>query len=352
MAIDSSTLTDRIVLREVRGRILRDAEELMFRVLCEQRALWATVNPRGVVPVDGVAGLVGAGGKRLRPSFCAVGFLAAGGNPEDPAIVHACAALEFLHAFALIHDDVLDDSALRRGVPTIHVRHAAEHGRHHWRGEARRFGEGVAILVGDLAYAYAGQLTGSLPPPARMIWDELITEMIIGQYLDVAVAAEAIVDAGLAHWIAVGKSGRYSIHRPLVLGAAIAGRSDLGTVFEHFGAAAGEAFQLRDDLIDAYGDSATAGKLVGQDLEQHKMTLLLTLAAQRDEHVRKLIAMQEWDVPALRAALDATGVRQEIETYINQLVNKARHSIALAPINEVWQQELAEMAAMVAYRDR
>ncbi|HEX5543521.1 MAG TPA: polyprenyl synthetase family protein [Micromonospora sp.] len=352
MSVSTADVAARANSPAMRDRLLARIEECVLRILSEEQARWEAVDPRGRVPVDAIAELIEAGGKRLRPAFCVTGFLAAGGDPDDPTIVDAAAGLEFLHAFALIHDDVMDHSSLRRGMPTVHVRHTGEHTARGWRGESRRYGESVAILAGDLAYSYADRLLAAVPPAAREVWSSLTSETIIGQFLDIAVAAESVVDPELSRWIAVGKSGRYSIHRPLVLGAAIAGRTDLGSAFQEYGTTLGEAFQLRDDLIDAYGDTDAAGKPTGHDLKQHKMTLLLALAAGRDERVRDMITTGEWDSRALHSLLDECGVRDEVEQRIDELVEAARAAITHTEIDPQWQDELRAMALQVAYRDR
>ncbi|MFF9028433.1 4-hydroxy-3-methylbut-2-enyl diphosphate reductase [Streptomyces iakyrus] len=336
--------------------------ELLARVdariqdlLSAEMSRWAAVDPRVAVPVEAIAELVGAGGKRLRPTFCISGYLAAGGSADDDTVVAAAAGLELLHAFALIHDDIMDNSPTRRGVPTVHAHHARVHAERGWVGEARRYGEGVALLAGDLALSYAGRLTNGLPAPAMEIWTELVTEMIIGQQLDIALAAELSPDPDLARWVAVCKSGRYTIHRPLALGASIAGRPGLQAPFEEYGVAAGEAFQLRDDLLDAFGDSAATGKPAGLDVSEHKMTLLLALAAAKDSRVARLVAdgkKGHWDAAELRAALLASGVRRDVEQQIDQLVATARAALDTAPLADDWQQRLGKMAEQVAYRDR
>ncbi|KRV49721.1 polyprenyl synthetase [Wenjunlia vitaminophila] len=340
------------VAARARAEVLARAEARITELLTAERARWNGVDPRAAVPVDAVVDLVRAGGKRLRPAFVAVGFLAAGGEPADPRVADAAGAVELLHAFALIHDDVIDDSPLRRGRPTVHVRYEAEHGRRRWQGEARRFGEGVAVLAGDLAFSYAARLAQELPARARAVWAELVSEMIVGQYLDVAVAAESLLDPGLSEYIANAKSGRYSIHRPLELGAAIAGNTTLAPAFEEYGTALGEAFQLRDDLIDAFGDADVAGKPVGSDATGHKMTLLVSLAARRDPRVRAIVRAGRWDPAELRAALEDAGGRDEVERRIDGLVIRARQALADAPIEDRWRRELHDMAVAVAYRDR
>lgn len=336
--------------RRTRLEVIERVERRLGDLLAAERKRWAEVNDRGTVPVDAVASLVGAGGKRLRPAFCVTGYLAAGGDAAGRQVVDCAAAVELIHTGALIHDDVLDASELRRGSPAVHTRYAAEHLRRGWCGEPRRYGEGVAILSGVLANIYADRLTVGMPRTARDIWTEMLTEIQIGQYLDLAVAAESVTEPELSRWIAICKSGRYSIHRPLLLGAALAERHDLAPVFEEYGETLGEAFQLRDDLIGVFGDSRAAGKPVGLDLEQHKMTLLLAEAAQRDERVRKLISTSTWDTAEL---LDRLGEhRDRIEQRITALVERARHAVGKARIDASWRGELIEMAHEVAYRNR
>ncbi|WP_306368844.1 polyprenyl synthetase family protein [Nocardiopsis sp. CC223A] len=339
-------------LRDLRTRLLDRVESRLDTLLRAERERWARIDPRACVPVDDVASLVTAGGKRLRPAFLLSGHLAAGGDPEDTRAVDCAAAVELVHVGALLHDDVLDDSDLRRGRVTAHVRHLRDHIDHRWRGEARRYGEGVAVLSGDFADILADRLTAELPPGVRLIWNAFLTEIVIGQHLDVDVAARSVVDPDLSRWIAVCKSGRYSIHRPLLLGAALAGRHDLAPVFERYGESLGEAFQLRDDLIDLFGDSDHTGKPVGHDLETHKMTLLLALAVRRDAHVRALVEQPEWDVPRLRDRLDSLGIGDVIEERIGELVADAVQALEHSSLDSAWRDELVAMAHEVAYRNR
>lgn len=354
MTTSTPARTDQRSIQEVRGDLLGRVEERIAQLIETERDRWRPVDSRAVMPIDAIARLLEAGGKRIRPAFCISGFLAAGGDPADPMIVEAATGLELLQAFALIHDDVLDNSELRRGAPTVHVRYATEHVERGWRGEPRRFGEGVAILAGDLAHVWADRLMAPLGRDAREVWDDLRIEMVLGQTLDIAVAAEFVTDTALARWIAVQKSGRYTIHRPLLLGAAIAGRVDLAPQFEEYGQALGEAFQLRDDLIDAFGDTTAAGKPTGLDFAGQKMTLLLTLAVQRHEKVRALVSgagRDGWDGAALREELLQAGGRTEIESHIDELVGKACAAIRRAPLEPGWPDDLAGLARLIAYRE-
>ncbi|MFJ2239623.1 polyprenyl synthetase family protein [Streptomyces sp. NPDC087859] len=340
------------VARRTVEELLQRVQERLSSFLAAERARYAEVNERAVVAIDALSDLVEAGGKLVRPAFCLAGYLAAGGDPEDPGIVDAAAALEMLHISALVHDDVLDDSRTRRGKPAVHLLHATLHRSRGWQGESRRFGEGVALLVGDLALVYSDELMSHAPAAARPEWHHLRSEVMIGQYMDVAAAAEFSVDPALSRLIALIKSGRYTIHRPLVVGASAAGRADLAPALAEYGEAVGEAFQLRDDLLDAFGDSAQTGKTAGLDFSQHKMTLLLGWAMQRDAHIHGLITEPGHTPDEVRGRLLDTGVPEDVERHIAGLVDKGCAAIADAPVDPVWRSELTNMALRVAYRNK
>lgn len=351
MTTPTVPLAHTLQLYELRTEMLARVEERIHGLLGRERHRWRGVNLRAAVPIEELTRIVEAGGKRIRPALCISGYLAAGGAAGSQLAVDAAAALELLHDSALILDDVMDDSALRRSTETIHTRQLGVHTGNGWHGEPRRFGEAVATLAANLAHVYADRLMVAAPAPAQEIWVELRTELMIGQYLDVRAAAETLTDTGLASWIAICKSGRYTVYRPLVLGAALAGRADLAPAFEEYGLAVGEAFQLRDDLIDASGDSLVTGKPTGSDLDQHKMTVLLSLAAERDEEVRQFLAEGRHDAAELRRLLDRSGAAGAVAERIDELLAKANAAIRQAPLDPVWQEELVQLAYQVTHRD-
>ncbi len=197
-------------------------ERRLEQLLSAESDRWSALDPELAAPLGSLRRLLLAGGKRLRPLFCYWGFVGAGGDPDDPRIVDAGAAFELLHAFALLHDDVMDGSPVRRGDRTTHLSFIERHADNSWIGEARRFGEGVAILVGDLAFVYADQLLGGASGPAWAIWNELRIELNIGQYLDVIGTARRERGEARTSMIARYKSGKYTIERPLHLGAMLA----------------------------------------------------------------------------------------------------------------------------------
>jgi geranylgeranyl diphosphate synthase type I len=335
-------------------------EQRLTEVLDDERERWAAVDPDLVEPLDSLARLVLAGGKRLRPAFCHWGFVGAGGDPEDARIVEAGAAFEMLQAFALVHDDVMDGSGMRRGSQTAHLAFADTHVDGGWRGESRRFGEGVAILIGDLAHVYADRFMVRTSADAVAVWNELRIELNVGQYLDVLGTARADADLVRARRIARYKSGKYTIERPLHLGATLAGGdAGLRAQLSGYGDPLGEAFQLRDDLLGAFGDQEITGKPVGDDLREGKPTPLLAIAIQRADADQRTVLelvgtpdLSREGVAAVQAVLVDTEATAEVELTIDRLTDEAITSIETTPITEEARSALVELAHFVAWRDR
>jgi geranylgeranyl diphosphate synthase type I len=320
---------------------------------------WTRIDPALAAPLVSIRDLVLAGGKRLRPAFCYWGFRAAGGAADDTRVIDAGAAYELLHAFALIHDDVMDGSRRRRGAPSVHVAYAEEHERHGWRGEPRRFGEGVAILVGDLTSVMADELLAGAPPDAVTVWNRLRLEVNIGQYLDVLGAADGTFDLERARRVARYKSGKYTVERPLHLGAALAGGlAELAEPLSAYGAPLGEAFQLRDDLLGVFGDPEVTGKPVGDDLREGKPTTLLVLARERAEPSDlRLLArvgsadLDGDDVAALRSHFERCGARAAVEQAIDELTAAALHHLDTAEMPAEVRAALRSRGHDVGRRD-
>jgi geranylgeranyl diphosphate synthase type I len=233
---------------------------------------------------EALSGFVLSGGKRLRPTFAWWGWRGAGGHPdypEAPAVVRAISALELIQACALIHDDLMDASATRRGRPTVHVEFARRHVEAGWRGTPARFGAAAAILLGDLALAWADDMlrAAALPPDALsralVPWEAMRTEVLGGQFLDVLYQASGDPTPRAALQIDRFKTAAYTVERPLHVGAALGGAGpELVAAYRRFGADIGVAFQLRDDQLGVFGDPAVTGKPAGDDLREGKRTLL------------------------------------------------------------------------------
>lgn len=278
---------------------VRDLHDLRRRVqheieteLTAQRRVLAELGDESDALVDAVAALL-RGGKRLRAAFCYWGYSGFGGAHDDAAI-RAATAMEFFQAAALLHDDVMDDSAVRRGAPTAHVRLAARHREQDWLGLPDRFGQAGAILAGDLCLVWTDEVmaTSGLPVAestrARACFDQMRTQLMAGQFLDILHSVRGWESHGHDERIAAArhvvryKSAKYSVEQPLLIGADAAGvdRSDRG-LLSTYGLELGEAFQLRDDALGVFGDPAATGKPAGDDLREGKHTVLLALTLQR-----------------------------------------------------------------------
>jgi geranylgeranyl diphosphate synthase type I len=333
-------------------------EQRLDVLLRAEAARWAELSPDLVPPLESLRRLVMDGGKRLRPAFCFWGYLGAGGDPDSDEVIDAGAAFEMLQAFALVHDDVMDGSATRRGARTAHLEFDDRHTDASWRGEGRRFGEGVAILIGDLAHVYADHLLPRGTPGVRQVWDELRIELNVGQYLDILGTARADTDRESARRIARYKSGKYTIERPLHIGAALAGRLDeLQASLSAYGDPLGEAFQLRDDLLGAFGDQAVTGKPVGDDLREGKPTPLLAAATATAGTAQALVLDQVGradlspdEVADIQQVFVSTGAVDAIEASIDALTAEALDAIALADITVEARAALVELAQFVAWR--
>jgi geranylgeranyl diphosphate synthase type I len=323
---------------------------------------WHALDADLAAPLASLRSLVLAGGKRLRPAFCYWAYVGLGGDPDDRIIIDAGAALELLHTFALIHDDVMDASPRRHGIETVHV----EHGRHHamagWSGEQERFGTGVAILVGDLAFVYSDRLLTAAPRAAKEVFDELRLEVNIGQYLDLLGTARRSANPELARRICQYKSGKYTIERPLHLGAALADPEALPGVvgpLSAYGMPLGEAFQLKDDLLGVFGDPIVTGKPVGEDLREGKPTLLhaLARAAASGADLRLLEDrfgapdLSDAEVTAIQDVFEATGARTQVTGIVEGRVDAALDAAGRLPLSAQACDALTELARFVAGRD-
>lgn len=325
----------------------------------EETARWGALDGEIADLLEGLRRFVLGGGKRLRPAFCHWGFVGAGGDPARPEVVDAGAAFELLQAFALVHDDVMDGSSVRRGATTVHLAHQERHRATGWRGEPRRFGEGVAILLGDLAHVYADRLVPRTTAEVQLVWDELRTELNVGQYLDLVGTAQGGVELEDARRIARYKSGKYTIERPLHVGAALAGRyKDLGGALSAYGDPLGEAFQLRDDLLGAFGDETTTGKPVGDDLREGKPTPLLALATKAADSSQAEVLLtvgrpdlDAHEIAALQTVLRDTDAVAEVEATIEALRGQAVESLATSGLTTDAIDELTQLADFVAHRD-
>jgi geranylgeranyl diphosphate synthase, type I len=307
------------------------------------------------------------GGKRLRPAFAYWGWRAVATEDPGPGVLLLFAALELLHACALVHDDVIDRSATRRGRPTAHVEFAALHRGRKWRGSPEDFGISAAILLGDLALAWAddivfgADLSADAQRRVQRVWADIRTEVLAGQYLDIVAEASAAESIASAMNVDLFKTACYTVSRPLQLGvAAAADRPDVQAAFGQFGTDLGVAFQLRDDVLGVFGDPAVTGKPSGDDLRSGKRTVLLAeaveLADKSDPLAANLLrtsigaALSDAQVGELRDVIEAVGALAAAEQRIATLSQRALATLAAAPINAAAKAGLSELARMATNR--
>jgi geranylgeranyl diphosphate synthase type I len=344
-------------LRHIADRVAARLEA----VLTPELDRWAALDPDLRAPMDEIRRLVMSGGKRLRPAFCHWGHVAAGGDPDAPIVVDAGAAFELMHAFALFHDDVMDDAASRRGEPTTHTVFADHHAAAGWAGESRRFGEGVAILIGDLAFVFADRLLADANPTAWCVWNELRIELNVGQVLDILGSVRGVRDVEQAERICRYKSGKYTIERPLHLGAALASPArfdELSGPLSAYGLPLGDAFQMRDDVMGAFGDTATTGKPVGGDLREGKPTPLLARAIAAADPPQRVelgrvgtSGLTDEQVAAIQQVIVDTGALDDLERTIARLAAEAVAAIERADVDRGARDELVALAAYVSQRE-
>ncbi|MFD3652001.1 polyprenyl synthetase family protein [Streptomyces sp. NPDC058620] len=288
-----------------------------------------------------VAEFVERGGKRLRTAFLWCGWRAAGGSGSSRTVFRVAAALELLQACALVHDDLMDGSPVRRGAPAVHTDFAGAHRAGRMKGSPDAYGTAAAVLTGDLALAWADDLltdTALGSPHGRQLhreWQAMRTEMVAGQYRD--IHAQAVGSSGMDEAVTVAtlKSALYTVARPLALGASLAGAAPGALdALRSAGRCAGLAFQLRDDLLGAFGNPAVTGKPAGEDLRGRKLTYLLAVAtelaaAAHDEDAVDALrpdaagpgtaARSDEAIGRMRAALERTGARAVVEARIAEL---------------------------------
>ena len=337
-----------------------DVERLRQRVdgaltgfLDRRQATLESISPRLLPVAATLRDFLLDGGKRLRPAFCYWGWRGAGGGADEEGVVAAAAALELLQAGALVHDDLIDRSDTRRGLPSVHRRLQSLHAAEGWRGDGARYGEAGAVLLGDMLLMWSDELLGDCGLDreavrrAKPLFDLMRTEVMAGQYLDVLEPAARRAEPGdgdpieRARTVIHYKSAKYTVERPLQIGGLLAGAGPaLVAAYGAFGLPLGEAFQLRDDLLGVYGDPAVTGKPAGDDLREGKRTLLVaeTLATCSAADARLLDellgapGLGRAEVEALRSAITRSGAPERVEARITALLHEALTALDTAPI--------------------
>jgi geranylgeranyl diphosphate synthase type I len=323
-----------------------EIERVLDGFLAERRKEATNMDPRLGSLVDELHSTVGSGGKRLRPRLVLWGYRAGGCQVDEP-VMRAAASLELLHTFALIQDDVMDQSPTRRGRPASHVTLAAQASH-----DGARFGESAAILLGDLALIWADRLmVESGFSAARLeaglaIYHALRTEVTLGQYLDVLLAHGERPTEEDALRVDRYKTATYTVQRPIQLGLALAGApAEAIDSVPAYAVPAGIAFQLRDDLLGALGDPDQTGKPSGEDLLNHKPTWLWARTLRLAPEAAALTELE-----ALRRAVVDSGAAADAESKISALLAEALAAARRLPVPAELREELVGLTEQMVVR--
>ena len=344
----------------------RDAVEIeLSQFVAQQSSLLNSISSDLAPVAHALSTFLLDSGKRLRPLFAFSGFLSTDAE-FTASITRAVASLELLQACALIHDDLMDGSDTRRGRPSIHRHFESVHVQSELEGFAPAYGLAAAVLVGDLALVWSNQmlnearLTSEQLSNVSPIYDEMRTELMAGQFLDIHEQARKSTDLERSIKIARYKSGKYTVERPLHIGAALSGHHSpvLLDALSSFGLPLGEAFQYRDDLLGVFGDPLITGKPVGDDLREGKRTVLVALTdAACTESMRleskKYFGMPELDaggISILQEIITATGAKQKLEAMIEELTQEALKAAESEVIGERAHPLLLELVKITTKR--
>src|SRR3989344_3332312 len=326
--------------------------------LDEKIAEASKIHPETTVLGEEIRRFVAAGGKRVRPAFAYSAYVASSGRSFE-AILYASAALELLHAFALIHDDIIDKADLRRGEPSVHKAFEYFHKNRKFKGSSQKFGIDTAILVGDLALSFADELLNTAPFPAERIrraknyYDLMKKQVIYGEYLDVLAPNKGGVSEKDLLTILEYKTAKYTIERPLHIGAALAGSDEENfKVFTDYGVPLGQAFQIQDDIMGTFSSEGKIGKPVDSDLKEGKQTLLVIKAYEfskgKDRQMlRKVIcnkkAVQE-NIEKARDIIRNSGSLEYSQKLSSRLIDHAKQVIYQAKLVDEGRAYLLEAA--------
>ncbi|MGR3870448.1 polyprenyl synthetase family protein [Streptomyces graminifolii] len=307
-------------------------DQVLRRFVAEEAERFAEIDP-ALEPVAGQLEAAVADGKRLRAAFCYWGWRAVG-QPDSDALVRAAASMELVHAAAVVHDDLIDESPLRHGRPTAHI---ALRGAVRRRPRAVAAARSLAMLVGDLLMGMAGELftTSGLPAAylarARPLWAVLARELIAGECLEI-LRTGAEPDTGASLKVIRYKTAKYTVEQPLLIGGALAGAGGrLRAGYSAYGLPLGEAFQLRDDVLGLFGDPEATGKANADDVRGHRPTALLaetwrSAGTEDRERLRALMGQRSLnaeELDSVRATMRRLKAPDRVEGMIAARVDEA-----------------------------
>jgi len=272
--------------------------------------------------------VLSAGGKRIRPVLTLLACETVGGTARQA--LNAAVAIEMLHNFTLVHDDIMDRATLRRGSQTVHV----------------RWNENVAILAGDqlVALAYQTLLMGAPPEVHGAVVESFTSafrEVCEGQALDEELKLRR--DATIGDYLRmIDKKTAAMIAAAARLGGIVGGGSarEIEALYR-FGKYLGRAFQIQDDLLDVVADRRSFGKAIGGDLQEGKKTYLLLKALERSTGNNRQVLLRvvrrsdgsqrlrRADIDAIRRIFEQDGVIKDTRAVVRRTTSQAKRMLDL-----------------------
>lgn len=346
---DQNNLESEKLLLEFKKRF----DSILKEYLQEKLKKAREVSKQAAVLVKEILRLAKNGGKRIRPMFVYAGYLAAGGRSQD-AVMLASISVELLHTFALIHDDVIDRSSLRRNEPTTHKFFEQNQVKSYGR-DLEWYGLSSAILTGDLAATFAHEVLNMAPFPhervrrAKYYFNKMKEEVEYGEYLDVLSGVKEKVTEDHVLKILEYKTGKYTVERPLHIGAALAGAdSSIYEVFTAYALPFGQAFQTQDDILGTFGDEKAIGKPTDSDIKEGKKTLLVVKAIERankqqKELLKKVLGncnSSNSEIEQVRQIMRDTGALAYATALSRYLLNQSKVVAQEAKIDELGRKYL------------
>ena len=350
MTSESSRQLDAVQesFRELSENFRTKLESQLHDWLTAKELAAAAESPSSRELTEVLTRFVARGGKRIRPALLYYTYRACGGVSDDKVMPMAM-AVELLHTYLLIHDDIMDHADVRRGEPAAHVIYTDLHSSRGWRGDSEHFGESAAILLGDLAQTYSLELYSSVelaPEVAgefRHQFSLMCQEVVLGQYLEMTAANREFLEEDELLRVLRMKSGRYSVERPVQLGYLLARATEATRqALTVYGLKMGEAFQLQDDLLGLFGDAETVGKPVGGDLKEGKFTLLIHHALRHLSPTDRVALesalgnpdLEPDEVLSVQGLIEASGARRRVQEMVETRLQQAYESLEAIDLAE------------------
>lgn len=301
-------------------------------------------------------------GKLIRPILFVYAYEQLGQKIANKQIIRLSLSLEILHAYLLIHDDVMDQSLLRRNGPSLHVRFRDLHSQKQLQGDANRFAENMALLLGDILSNEAEKLwswalsKSLVTATTKQSFDELKDIVYWGQYLDIRLTAEPRIPSRAEILnIMRTKTGDYSIYRPFQLGILTANAAEPGWL-KDFAEHLGILYQITDDILGTYGNQATTGKSVDSDILERKPTMLVhfahahALPADKQILVRYYAGGDQNSPQEVLAILDRTRAETHAKELAHNYYRRCTNDLETSDILPHIRHDLTELANTILKR--